>query len=236
MGFFGKHMSDVVEWEERDNDVIFYKWSNNCIKKGSKLIIRPGQNAVFMCNGRIEGIFEDEGCYDIESDVVPFLSGLKGFKFGFNSPMRAEVLFVNTRELTIKWGTQSPVTIPVEGFVTGLPVRAFGTFGCKVSDYVAAIDKYAGVKDIYTIQDMRDRVTSVLGSLLMKWITKEGKDIFNLQLNSKEIADGIKEDLDMEMFKDGITITSFSIANFSYPEEVRKAQIQAGMSAMTENK
>lgn len=229
MGLFGKQMSDVVEWEEFSDDIIFYKWHDNQIKKGSKLIIRPGQNAIFMYNGRIEGIFEDEGCYDIESDIVPFLSSLKGFKFGFNTPMRAEVLFVNTKELTVKWGTKSPVTIPAEGFVTGLPVRAFGTFGCKVSDYVAAMDKYAGVRSVYTVEDIRDRVISVLDSLLMKWITKEGKDIFNLQLNAQEIAHGLKEDLDMQMFKEGITITSFSIANFSYPEEVRSAQIQAGI-------
>ena len=85
------------------------------------------------------------------------------------------------------------------------------------------------MRDVYTVDDMRDRVISVLDGLLMKWITKEGKDIFNLQLNARQIADGIREDLDMQMFKDGITITSFSIANFSYPEEVRNAQIMAGM-------
>ena len=134
----------------------------------------------------------------------------------------------NTKELTIKWGTQRPVTIPVQGFATGLPIRAFGTFGCKVSDYIAAMDKYAGVRTVYTTDDLRDRVVSVLGSLLMKWITKEGRDIFNLLKNEKEIAAGIKEDLDMELFKDGISITSFTIANFRYPAEVRQAQINAG--------
>ena len=74
------------------------KWTNKEIKKGSRLIIRPGQDAIFLYNGNIEGIFKEEGEFDIDSQIIPFLSTLKGFKFGFNSGMRAEVLFVNTKE------------------------------------------------------------------------------------------------------------------------------------------
>src|SRR5690554_990290 len=102
MGFFSRQFANVVEWKEFRDDMIFYKWSNNEIKKGSRLIIRPGQDAIFMFNGKIEGIFKDEGDYDIESQIIPFLSTLKGFKFGFNSGMRAEVLFVNTKEFITK--------------------------------------------------------------------------------------------------------------------------------------
>ena len=107
MGLFGKQFANVVEWEETRDDVIFYKWNNEEIKKGSRLIIRPGQDAIFMYNGKTEGIFTDEGSYDIESDIVPFLSTLKGFKFGFNSGIRAEVLFINTKEFVMKWGTKN---------------------------------------------------------------------------------------------------------------------------------
>ena len=112
MGFFSRQFANVVEWKEFRDDMIFYKWSNNEIKKGSRLIIRPGQDAIFMFNGKIEGIFKDEGDYDIESQIIPFLSTLKGFKFGFNSGMRAEVLFVNTKEFITKWGTQNAINIP----------------------------------------------------------------------------------------------------------------------------
>ena len=97
MGFFGGQLANVVEWQEYRDDVIFWKWNNNEIKRGSKLIIRAGQDAIFMYNGKIEGVFTDEGSFDIESQIVPFLSTLKGFSFGFNSGMRAEVLFINTR-------------------------------------------------------------------------------------------------------------------------------------------
>ncbi|MCY9373474.1 SPFH domain-containing protein [Bacillus haynesii] len=221
MVFFKNQFANVVEWDEFRDDMIFYKWNNREIKKGSRLIIRPGQDAVFLNNGKIEGIFQDEGDYDIESEIIPFLSTLKGFKFGFNSGMRAEVLFVNTKEFTVKWGTKNAINIPAAGLPGGMPIRANGTFNFKVNDYVALIDKIAGVKDQYIVEDIKIRITSILDQLLMKWITKEGKDMFNLQANAFDIAKGIREDLDMEIISDGMTITGFNIMSFNYPKEIQ---------------
>ena len=135
MGIFDKQLLNVVEWQEEREDVIFWKWTNNEIKKGSRLIIRPGQDAIFLNNGRIEGIFTDDGSYDIESQILPFLSTLKAFKFGFNNPLRAEVLFVNTKEFLVKWGTKNAINIQTPGLPGGMPIRAFGTFSCKVGDF-----------------------------------------------------------------------------------------------------
>lgn len=222
MAFFRNQFANVIEWEEFRDDMIFWKWSNREIKKGSRLIIRPGQDAIFLYNGRIEGIFKDEGDYNIESEIIPFLSTLKGFKFGFNSGMRVEVLFVNTKEFTVKWGTKNAINIPTPGMPGGMPVRANGTFNFKVNDYVALIDKVAGIKERYLVDDVKIRITAILDQLLMKWISKEGKNMFNLQANAYEIAKGIKEDLDMEVLSDGFTITGFNIMSFSYPKEIQE--------------
>ncbi|MBP2239498.1 membrane protease subunit (stomatin/prohibitin family) [Cytobacillus eiseniae] len=222
MSFFRNQFANVVEWQEFRDDMIFYKWSNREIKKGSRLIIRPGQDAIFLNNGKIEGVFRDEGEYDIESQIIPFLSTLKGFKFGFNSGMRVEVLFVNTKEFIVKWGTKNAINIPAPGLPGGMPIRANGTFNFKVDDYIALIDQIAGVRDQYVVEDVRIRITSVLDQLLMKWITREGKDMFNLQSNAFEISKGIQEDLDMQMIKSGITITGFNVMSFSYPKEVQE--------------
>lgn len=221
MGFFRNQFANVVEWEEFRDDMIFWKWSNREIKKGSKLIIRPGQDAIFINNGRIEGVFEDDGEFNIESEIIPFLSTLKGFKFGFNSGMRVEVLFVNTKEFTVKWGTQNPVLIPTAQLPGGMPIRANGTFNFKVSDYVTLIDKIAGVRSSYLVEDVKLRITSVLDQLLMKWISREGKDMFNLQANASDIARGIREDLDMKVMDNGITITGFHVMSFNYPKEIQ---------------
>lgn len=223
MSFFRNQFSDVVEWEEFRDDMIFYKWANREIKKGSRLIIRPGQDAIFLNNGKIEGIFKEDGEYNIESEIIPFLSTLKGFKFGFNSGLRVEVLFVNTKEFTVKWGTSSPINIPSPSpaLPGGIPIRANGTVNFKVNDYVKLIDNVAGVRNKYLVEDVKIRITAVLNQLLMKWISREGKDLFNLQSNSFEISKGIKEDLDMEVFDLGMAITGFNVMSFNYPQEIQ---------------
>lgn len=222
MGLFSNQLANVVEWKEFREDMIFWKWPNAELKKGSRLIIRPGQDAVFLNTGRIEGIFKDDGDYDIESQIIPFLSTLKGFKFGFNTNLRAEVLFVNTKEFTIKWGTVNAIQLPAAGLPGGMPIRAHGTVNFKVNDYIKLIDKIAGIKNLFLVEDVKLRITAVLDQLLMKWIAKEGKDMFNLQANSFDIAQGIKTDLDMELFDTGLTITGFNIMSFTYPEEIQK--------------
>lgn len=129
-------------------------------------------------------------------------------------------LFINTKEMLVKWGTKSPILIPAPGLPGGMPIRAFGTFACKVADYDRLIEKVAGIKLQFTVEDVKERITSMLDQLLMKWIAKEGKDMFNLQVNADAIGRGIREDLDMEMQKIGIGIERFAISSFNYPEQV----------------
>ena len=232
MGLFSNQFSNVVEWNEGREGVLFFKWQDQEIKKGSKLIIRPGQDAIFMYNGVVEGIFEDEGSYDIESDIIPFLTTLKSFKFGFNTPLRAEVLFINTKELLVKWGTKNAINLPAQGLPGGMPIRAFGTFNCKIVEHQVVIDKLAGIRQTYTVDDVKERIVASLDQLLMSWIAKEGRDMFNLQADARNIAKGIESDLDMDMRKLGIGITDFKIESFSYPEEIRKMQEKAAAQSM----
>ncbi len=232
MGFFSNQLADVVEWQEYRDDIIFWKWDSDEIKKGSRLIIRMGQDAIFMYNGKVEGIFKDEGSFDIESQIIPFLSTLKGFKFGFNSGIRAEVLFVNTKEFVVKWGTKNSINIPAPGLPGGMPIRAFGTFSCKVSDYDLLIEKLAGVKKQYTLDEIRESLAPRIDPLLMKWIVKEGKDMFNLQANAYDIGKGICSDLDMELCLMGMSVTNFTIQSVTYPEEVQKMIDKAASQSM----
>ena len=238
MGLFKSQLANVVEWEEYRDDVIFYKWNNSEIKKGSRLIIRPGQDAIFLYNGVTEGVFEKEGNYDIESDIIPFLSTLKGFKFGFNSGIRAEVIFINTKEFTMKWGTKQAVNLPTEALPGGMPIRANGTFQFKVGDYQMLIDKVAGVKKQYTTDEVRERVLSMLNQLLLRWIVREGKDMFNIQANAVEISQGILGELNTEMQKIGLAATSVQkmvtkVASQSMVGDMGRYQQMAMIDAMT---
>lgn len=234
MSFFRNQLADVVKWQEFRDDMIFWKWPNREIKKGSRLMIQPGQDAIFFSNGKIEGIFEEDGEYNIESEIIPFLSTLKGFKFGFNSGLRVEVLFVNTKQFTVKWGTKNAINIPSPSpaLPGGIPIRANGTFNFKVNDYVRLIENVAGVKKKYLVEDVKIRITTVLDQLLMKWIAREGKDMFNLQANSFEISQGIQEDLDMEIYDLGLSITGFNVNSFNYPKEIQDMITKAASQGM----
>ena len=211
---------------------LFFKFQSQEIKKGSRLIIRPGQDAIFLYNGRVEGIFEEDGDYDIESDIIPFLTTLKSFKFGFNTPLRAEVLFINTKELLVKWGTKNAINLQAPGLPGGMPIRAFGTFNCKIVEHDVVIEKLAGIRQTYTVEDVKERIIASLDQLLMGWISREGRDMFNLQADARSIAKGIESDLDMDMRKLGIGITDFVIESFSYPEEIKKMQEKAAAQSM----
>lgn len=232
MGFIKNQFSSVVEWNETREGVLFWKWSGSEIKKGSKLIIRPGQDAIFIYNGAVEGIFEDEGSYDIESQIIPFLTTLKSFKFAFNTPLRAEVIFINTKELLVKWGTKNAINLQAPGLPGGMPIRAFGAFNCKIADHAVVIEKLAGIRQTYTVDDVKERIIASLDQLLMSWISREGRDMFNLQADAGNIAKGIESDLDMDMRKIGISIHDFTIESFSYPEEVKKMQEKAAAQSM----
>lgn len=232
MGLFSRELANVIEWKEDREGILFWKWQNQEIKKGSKLIVRPGQDAIFLYNGRVEGIFESEGQFDMESDIIPFLTTLKSFKFGFNAPLRAEVLFINTKEMLVKWGTKNAINLQAPGLPGGMPVRAFGTFSCKIAEHDVLIEKLAGIKQIYTVDDVKERIISNLDQLLMSWIGKEGHDMFNLQADAANISKGIMSDLDMDMRKLGIAITDFNVESFSYPEEIKKMQEKAAAQSM----
>ena len=232
MGFLKNQFSNLVEWNENGGGVLFYKFQNQEIKKGSRLIIRPGQDAIFLYNGRVEGIFEDDGDYDIESQIIPFLTTLKSFKFGFNTPLRAEVLFINTKELLVKWGTKNAINLQAPGLPGGMPIRAFGTFNCRIVEHNVVIEKLAGIRQTYTVEDVKERIVASLDQLLMSWISKEGRDMFNLQADARSIAKGIESELDMDMRKLGIGISDFTIESFSYPEEIKKMQEKAAAQSM----
>lgn len=235
MSFLKNQFLNVIEWNETDENEIFWMWKNQEIKKGSRLIIRPGQDAIFLHNGKIEGTFQDEGTYEIETEILPFLTTLSSFKFGFNAPLRAEVLFVNQKEFLIRWGTKNPIMIQAEGIKGGLPIRSFGTFTVKVDDYVTLIERIAGVKSSFKVEDVKERVVSILDPLLMKWISKEGKDMFNLQANAIEIAKGVKTDLSNELKEIGLVATDFTISTFSYPEKIQEMIEKTASHAMVDD-
>ncbi len=227
MAWFGQG-KDTIEWEEYRPDVLFYKWKNKEIKRGSRLIIRSGQKAIFYANGRVEGIFEQEGDYDIFSDIVPFLSTLKGIvSLKSDTGLRSEVYFVNAKELLLPWGTRQRIMIPTPEVPSGIPVGANGNMVIEFRDYLTFIQKVAGVKATYTLSDISERVLGEINGILPEVIL-EGSQMISmqalvqLQRNQRKYGKVIAEELDKELFDIGLGVRDVNINSFSYPPEVQK--------------
>jgi membrane protease subunit (stomatin/prohibitin family) len=110
MGFMDKlraELVDVIEWIDDGRSTLVWRFPryHNQIKNGAQLIVRPGQVAVFVHQGKIADVFEP-GQHRLETSNLPVLSTLGGWLYGFDSPFKAEVYFVSTRQITdLRWGT-----------------------------------------------------------------------------------------------------------------------------------
>ena len=142
---------DIVEWTDDTRDTIVWRFPrhDNEIKMSAKLVVREGQVAVFVNEGTIADVFTP-GTYTLETRNLPVLSTLKGWKYGFESPFKAEVYFVSTRQFTDqKWGTQNPAMMrdPEFGMVR---VRAFGTYSFKAADPAVLLRELVGTDPEFT--------------------------------------------------------------------------------------
>ncbi len=227
MAWFGQGR-DTIEWKEYNPDVLFYKWQNDEIKKGTKLIIRPGQKAVFFAGGQVEGVFEDPGTFDIETEIVPFLSSLKGFfSLRGDTGMRAEVYFVNAKELLLRWGTRQRIMIPSAEVPSGIPVGCNGNLVVVFRDYLRFITKVAGIRSTYTLQDISERIMGELGGIVAEAILDGGDSVgvnamIALQHNNRKIAKRLCEELDRELFDIGLGVEDVNILSINYPPEIQK--------------
>lgn len=227
MAWFGQG-KDTIEWEEFRDDVLFYKWKGKEIKKGSKLIIRPGQRAIFYANGVVEGIFEQPGNFDIESEIVPFLSTLTGvFQLRGDSGLRAEVYFVNAKELLLPWGTRQRIMIPTPEVPTGIPIGCNGNMVIEFRDYMKFIEKVAGVRASYSLDEISERIMGEIGPIIAEAIL-DGQHTIGvnalcaLQANNRKMAKVIAEELDKELFDFGFGVRDLNIIAINYPEDVQK--------------
>ncbi len=239
MAWFGQGR-DTIEWEEHRPDVLFFKWKNNEIKKGSRLVIRPGQKAIFYANGKIEGVFEQEGNFDIATEITPFLSTLSGwFELRCDSGLRAEVYFVNAKELLMPWGTRQRIMIPTAEVPSGIPIGCNGNLVVEFRDYLSFISKIAGIRSSYTLGDISERILGEVGPIVSECILgNQGSVGLNalvgLQANSRALSKRICEELDKELFDIGLGVRDVNIISINYPEEVQKmAEKIAGQSFVT---
>lgn len=230
MGIFDKikekltnEFIDIIEWLDYSEDTIAHRFERyqNEIKNNAKLIVREGQTAVFVNEGQIADIF-GPGTYTLNTQNLPILTTLKSWKYGFDSPFKAEVYFINTHLFTDeKWGTKNPITLSDERF--GLvEIRAFGTYAFRISDPGIFIKDIVGTDSNFTNFEINEHLKSLIATRFTDTVGQANLPIELYAANTSELSETCKEVMKPEFESVGIELAKFYIENVSMPEELKK--------------
>jgi len=230
MGIFDKikeklsnEFIDIIEWLDYTDDTICHRFERyqNEIKNEAKLIVREGQTAVFINEGKLADVFQ-AGTYTLNTQNLPILATLKGWKYGFNSPFKAEVYFVNTHLFTDeKWGTKNPITLNDDRF--GLvEIRAFGTYAFKISDAGKFIVDIVGTDNNFTNFEINEHLKSLIATRFTDTVGEAKLPIELYAANTTELSETCKEVMQPEFGSVGISLEKFFIENVSMPEDLKK--------------
>ncbi|QDU38358.1 SPFH domain / Band 7 family protein [Maioricimonas rarisocia] len=228
MGLFDKlraELIDIIEWVDDSRHTLAWRFPryHNEIKNGAQLIVRPGQMAVFVHRGELADAF-GPGHYELKTDNLPILSTLMGWKYGFNSPFRAEVYFVSTRQITeLKWGTPNPIMLRDPDFGP-LRLRAFGTYSMRAEDPKALLRELVGTDSSVEADEISELMRSIIISSLADLLGESKVAALDLAANYREFSEQLRQTV-LERVDDeyGLDIPQLDIVNISLPEEVEKA-------------
>jgi membrane protease subunit (stomatin/prohibitin family) len=216
---------DIVEWVDDSRHTLVWRFPRyrNQIKYGAQLIVRPGQVAVFVREGRIADVFEP-GQYTLDTRNLPVLSTLAGWKYGFDSPFKAEVYFVATRQITdLKWGTPNPVMMrdPDWGAVR---VRAFGTYTLRAIEPRTLLEQLVGTDSEFDASEITELLRSIINNAFADMVASSDVAVLDLASSYQELSQRLRERVLTQVDDEyGLEIPALFIVNISLPEEVEKA-------------
>ena len=210
----------VIEWKQDRDDVLFWKWRGAAITKNDKLLVKSGQIAVLQGNGRMVGIFDNPGTYELESFIEPLKKEAGGSFFNIGvDKLKLEVFFMHMDEFTVRWGTKAPIAISAGDSAEGLKIRAFGHFRAKITDFAVMKELLIGDdKERYTTGNLQDDLMGRISQLLMKWLPRAGNTLPQLQGGAEWVASNMKDDLDYELVKKGISVLDVTIESLTMPQ------------------
>ena len=215
---------DIIEWVDDSSDTMVWRFPRyeNEIKYGAQLIVRQAQAAVFVDQGRIADVFPP-GRYRLTTDNLPLLTTLLGWKYGFHSPFKAEVYFVNTRNFTnLKWGTSNPVIIRDAEFGP-LRLRAYGTYVVRVHDPARFINEIVGTNAHFTVDDVAGQLRNLIVTRFADLVAESGIPLLDLAASYNEISASLAGRLGPEFKEYGLDVTKLLVENIALPPEVEEA-------------
>ncbi|MBU1172742.1 MAG: SPFH domain-containing protein [Proteobacteria bacterium] len=215
---------DIIEWTDDSRDIMVYRFPRyqNEIKYGAKLTVRESQVAVFVSQGKIADVFQP-GLYSLTTKNLPVLTTLKGWYYGFDSPFKAEVYFINTKNFTdLKWGTKNPIMLRDPEFGP-VRLRSFGTYVVKVADPSIFIREIVGTDAHFTVDEITNQLRSFISSRFADILAESKIPVLDLAANYDELSLFITRKISPDFMAYGLEITRLVIENISLPPDVEEA-------------
>jgi excisionase family DNA binding protein len=225
MDYLKTQFLEIIQWQDDSRDTISYRHPDTQkeIKRGAKLIVRESQVAQFVYMGQFGDTF-GPGEWSLTTDNIPILSTLKGWKYGFESPFKADVYFVNTRLFTgNKWGTANPILLRDADFGV-VRVRAYGTYDFHVVDPKLFLKEVAGTDDHFRLDEFADTMRSRIVSVFSEAVAEAKVPVLDVASRYQELGEALRPVINPAVTaKYGLEIPSFIIENVSVPAEVEQA-------------
>ena len=225
---------EVIEWLDESKDTLLYRFpvAGQEIKNGAQLIVRESQAAVFVFEGQVADVFTP-GRYTVDGGNTPILSKLGAWKHGFNSPIKSEVYFVNTKQFTdMKWGTSNPIMLRDQDFGI-VRLRAFGAYSLRVADPGEFIKQVAGTNAHFQTEDIDGQLKRAIVTEFSDAIGEMKIPALDLADQYKELGEAIRAKINEDFRTYGLEVTKFYVENVSLPPEVEAAMDKrASMGAL----
>ncbi len=235
LGFIKGELLEIIEFTDDSRDTLAWRFPDDdkAIKNGAQLIVRESQQAQFVYLGQYGDTF-GPGKHSLVTDNIPVLTKLKGWKYGFQSPFKADVYFVTTRLFTgNKWGTANPIMLRDKDF-GAVRLRAFGTFDFRIVDAPTFLREVAGTDHHFRLDEFADTMRSRIVSIFSNALAACGVPALDLAARYTELGDSLLPLINPQVIsKYGLEVTTFLIENISVPPEVEAAiDKRSSMSAI----
>lgn len=218
---FKDEFIEVIEWVESDGDTIMHKFPDRDrnIKYGAQLTVRESQVAIFVDEGQIADVY-GPGRHKLFTDNMPIMTTLRSWKHGFDSPFKADVYFISTKQFpALKWGTPNPVMMRDPEFKQ-VRVKAFGTYFVRVSDPKTFFTEFAGTKPNVHMNEVEAKMRDLIAPKFAESLSEAGISVLDMATQYSELGEKILPLIQADFEPFGIELTKFQITSTSLPKEV----------------
>jgi len=214
---------EIIESTTPDPNLLMWKFADEDkeIKSGAQLTVRESQAALFLNEGQLADIFQ-AGRYKLTTENIPVLSSLKGWKYGFNSPFKADIYYFNTRQfVNNKWGTPAPILMTDPQFGQ-IRVRAFGSFDIQIKDIATFFRQYTGTFQQFSIFELQHELRDYIAPKFGEVLANENITITDVAGNITDLGKKIEPFLKPYFEQFGLELKQFVVTSVTLPEEVTR--------------